>query len=114
MILANVIALAMLYGEILHFVEEWIKLLGVLLSALAGTIITDYYFVGPRLGSTAEEPAAVNWAGVTAILSAVLCAHWLLRPYQPIEVLTSLACVAAIYPTLRLTVFGPVPEISKS
>jgi cytosine permease len=36
-ILANVIALALLYGEILHFVEGWIKLMGVLLSALAAT-----------------------------------------------------------------------------
>ena len=113
-ILANVIALAMLYGEILHFVEEWIKLLGVLLSALAGTIITDYYFVGPRLTSEAEEPSAVNWAGIIAILSAVLCAHWILKPYQPIEVITSLACVAIVYPTLRLMVFRPVAAISES
>ncbi len=113
-ILANVIALAMLYGEILHFVEEWIKLLGVLLSALAGTIITDYYFVGPRLTSEAEEPSAVNWAGIIAILSAVLCAHWILKPYQPIEVITSLACVAIVYPALRLMVFRPVAGISES
>jgi cytosine permease len=113
-ILANVIALAMLYGEILHFVEEWIKLLGVLLSALAETIIADYYFVGPRLGSMAAEPDAVNWAGITSILFAVLCAHWLLKPYQPIEVLTSLACVAVIYPTLRLTVFAPVAGTTAS
>jgi cytosine permease len=106
-ILANVIALAMLYGEILHFVEEWIKLLGVLLSALAGTIIMDYYFVSRRVQNASEEPAAVNWAGIVAILTAVLCAHWLLKPYQPIEVLTSLTCVAVIYPTLRLTIFRP-------
>ncbi|MFQ5982759.1 MAG: cytosine permease [Woeseiaceae bacterium] len=111
-VLANVIALAMLYGEILHFVEEWIKLLGVLLSALAGTIISDYYFVAPRLGTAAEEPALVNWAGIVAILSAVLLAHWILKPYQPIEVLTSLACVAVIYPPLRLTVFRPVRTVA--
>ena len=113
-ILANVIALAMLYGDILHFVEEWIKLLGVLLSALAGTIIADYYFVGPRLGPAADEPTAVNWAGVIAILCAVLGAHWLLGPYQPIEVLTSLACVAIVYPTLRLTLFRPVAAVSEA
>jgi cytosine permease len=112
-VLANVIALVMLYGKILHFVEEWIKLLGVLLSALATTIILDYYIASRRVargagdsaGAAAPEP--VNWAGVIAILGAVVCAHWLFRPYQPIEVLTSLACVAVIYLPLRLTVLRP-------
>ena len=113
-ILANVIALALLYGEILHFVEEWIKLMGVLLSALAATIISDYYFVGPRLGSGSDKPDVVNWAGVIAILFAVVCAHWLLGAYQPIEVFTSVACVAVVYPALRLTVFRPVPALAQS
>lgn len=106
-VLANVIALIMLYGEILHFVEAWIRLLGVLLSALAATIILDYYVVSRRLKQAQEALAEVNWAGVIAILAAVYAAHWLLRPYQPIEVLTSLVSVAVIYPALRLTVFRP-------
>ncbi len=100
-------ALGMLYGEILHFVEAWIRLLGVLLSALAATIILDYYVVSPRLKPASPELAAVNWAGVIAIVAAVFSAHWLLKPYQPIEVLTSLVCVGVIYPSLRLTVFRP-------
>lgn len=105
-VLANVIALVMLYGEILHFVEEWIKLLGVLLSALGAVIITDYYVVAPRLGaSSAQSP--VNWAGVLTIIAAVLVAHWLLRPWVPVEVLSSLGCVVVIYPLLRLTVLRP-------
>lgn len=106
-VLANILALAMLYGEILHFVEVWIKLLGVLLSALAATIILDYYFVSRRLPDPEGAPVAVNWAGIIAILSAVYGAHWLLKPIQPIEVLSSLALVAIIYPTLRLTIFRP-------
>lgn len=104
-VLANVIALLMLYGEILHFVEQWIKLLGVLLSALAGTIIVDYYLVRRRVAPDPGEPAAVNWAGVIAILVAVYGAHWLLAAWQPIEVLTSLVLVAVVYPALRLTMF---------
>ena len=116
-VLANVIALIMLYGKILHFVEEWIKLLGVLLSALATTIILDYYVVSRRgaghvgaksaAGAGVEAWEPVNWAGVIAILAAVVCAHWLFRPYQPIEVLTSIVCVATIYLPLRLTVLRP-------
>ena len=85
-----------------------------LLSALAATIIADYYFVRRRLRSTFDEPDAVNWAGVIAILFAVFCAHWLLGPYQPIEVFTSVACVAIVYPALRLTVFRPAAAVSRS
>lgn len=110
-VLANVIALVMLYGEILHFVEDWIKLLGVLLSALAATIIADYYFVKPRLAGADQSVAGVNWAGVTSILAAVIFAHWLVKPYQPIEVLSSLACVAVLYPTLRLTIMRPRSDL---
>ena len=106
-VLANLLALGMLYGEILHFVEAWIKLLGVLLSALAATIILDYYFVSPRLPSPQGEPETLNWAGLVAILAAVYGTHWLLKRFQPVEVLSSLALVAVIYPLLRLTVFRP-------
>jgi cytosine permease len=111
-VLANAIALAMLYGEILHFVEEWIRLLGVLLSALAATIIVDYYLVSPRVAANTREPASINWAGVTSIIAAVFTAHWLLRPFQPIEVLTSLICVAVLYPALRLTIFRPANGVN--
>jgi cytosine permease len=107
-VLANVIALLMLYGQILHIVEEWIKLLGVLLSALAGVIVMDYYVVAPRLREPpGQEGGPVNWAGVLTIIGAVLFAHVLLKPYFPVEVLSSLGCVAVLYPLLRLTVFRP-------
>jgi cytosine permease len=108
-ILANIIALLMLYGHILEFIEAWIRLLGVLLSALAGLIIMDYYVVGPKLkraGQTAVDEV-VNWSGVTTIIVAVILAHFVLRPYLRIEVLGSLLCVAALYPLLRLVIMRP-------
>ncbi len=109
-ILANIIALAMLYGHILELVEGWIKLMGVLLSSLAGTIIMDYYWVRPLL--TEREKAAtiqekINWSGVISIIAAVLAAHYWLKPYLPIEVITSLFCVATLYPLLRLVLLRP-------
>lgn len=107
-VLANIIALLMLYGRILHLVEGWIKLLGVLLGALAGVIVMDYYVVAPRLRRpAASEGGPVNWAGVLAIIGAVFGAHVLLKPWFPVEVLSSLACVAVLYPVLRLAVFRP-------
>ncbi len=115
-VLANAIALAMLYGHILEMVETWIKLMGVLLSALASVIIMDYYFVGPRLASdnqhttredlghsVFQEP--VNWSGVIAIIAAAAIAHFMLRNYFKLEVLSSIASVVCIYPLLRLRLF---------
>jgi cytosine permease len=108
-ILANIIALLMLYGHILEFVEAWIQLLGVLLSALAGTIIMDYYIVRPKLNRAGltQIDEAVNWSGVVTIIAAVILAHYVLQPYLRIEVLGSLLCVAALYPLLRLVILRP-------
>ena len=105
-VIANVIALLMLYGQILELVEAWIKLAGVLLSSLASVIIADYYIVAPRLRrrhGAHSELIDVNWAGILSIGFAVYCAHYLLRPYQPIEVFTSIAVTIVCYTVLRLT-----------
>lgn len=108
-VLANVIALGLLYGQILEFVELWIKLMGVLLSALAATIIMDYYVTRPRLARTRTPgPESVNWAGVISIIAAVTGAHLLLQRWCPVEVLSSLAIVAVLYPLLRLGPLRPV------
>ena len=104
-ILANVIALIMLYGHILEFIEAWIKLIGVLLSAIASIIILDYFVVSPRTGQVENE--SFNWAGAISLVCAVVIGHWLLRPYQPIEVFTSIATVIVLYPALRLFIFRP-------
>lgn len=109
-VLANIIALVMLYGHILELVEAWIRLLGVLLSSLAGVIIMDYYFTSRRLPRPVGEKIVedkVNWAGVITIIASVVLAHGLLKPYQPIEVFTSLACVFLLYPLLRLVILRP-------
>jgi len=110
-VIANIIALSMLYGNILEFIEAWIQLLGVLLSALAGVIIMDYYVVGPRLKRAGQTwgGEVVNWSGVITIIVAVILAHYVLQPYLRIEVMVSLLCVATLYPLLRLVVMRPSP-----
>ncbi|MEW7985206.1 MAG: cytosine permease [Candidatus Thiodiazotropha endolucinida] len=105
-VLANIIALLMLYGHILELVEQWIKLLGVLLSALSSVIIMDYYIVAKRL--TEVDPSEqINWAGVISLITAVVLAHWVFKPWQPIEVLSSIATVTLVYPMLRLWLLRP-------
>lgn len=104
-VIANIIALLMLYGHILELVEAWIKLLSVLLSALASVIIADFFIVRPRLearGIDCSKPREVNWIGVASIALAVGSAHYLLKPYQPVEVLTSIVVTLVCYSALML------------
>jgi len=112
-IIANIIALLMLYGHLLELVEAWIKLLGVLLSSLASVIIADYYIVRPYLAKkqiACDRLQEVNWAGISAILIGVCSAHYLLKSEQPIEVLSSIVITLAAYTLLRLTIFAPPPK----
>jgi cytosine permease len=104
-IFANIIALLMLYGHILEYVEAWIKLIGVLLSSVATLIIMDYFVTAPRLNNLESEN--VNWAGVISFLMAIVIGHWLLKPYQPIEIFTAITTVVVLYPILRLYVLRP-------
>jgi cytosine permease len=48
----------MVYGHILELVEHWISMLGVMLSAISGVIIIEYYITGPKLARLGHDPAA--------------------------------------------------------
>lgn len=109
-ILANVIGLVMLYGQILSLVNAWITILGVLTTAFAGVIIADYFIVRPRqraLGTLPDQPDVCNWAGVITVVAAFVIAHFLLRAIMPVEFVTTLVVCLAGYPALRLKVFRP-------
>jgi cytosine permease len=109
-LMANVIALLMLYGHILELVEAWIGLLGVLLSTLSGVILVDYFIVTPLLEkklTSSVKVESINWAGVITILSSVILAHYVLTDIIVIEVITAGLIVIMLYPLLRLTVFSP-------
>jgi len=104
-VLANIIGLVMLYGKILALVNSWITILGVITTALAMLMITDYFIVRPRLGKSdvagiPDEP--VNWSGVISVIAATILAHYVLNKYQPIEFFTSAITVLIVYPTLRI------------
>jgi cytosine permease len=104
-VLANIIGLIMLYGEILALVNAWITILGVMTTALAMVMICDYFIVRPRLGQhdvSAHRPDAINWSGVISVVVATILAHYVLNRYQPIEFFTSALAVLILYPTLRL------------
>ncbi len=107
-ILANIIGLFMLYGQILALVNDWINILGVLTTTFAGIMIADYYIVRKRQLNIEEEiqkNEIVNWAGVITVVLATVLAHYVLPSVIPIEFLTSLGVSLIGYPVLRLLVF---------
>ena len=80
-----------------------------MLAALAAVIIADYYVTAPRLRGR-RGAGAVNWSGVLALVVAVGAAHFVLRRWMPIEVLSAVACVCLFYPLLRLQLLRPAME----
>ncbi len=114
-ILANVIGLLMLYGQLLALVNSWITMLGVLTTAFAGVIVVDYFLVRRLVGAAgadaAEQLESVNWAGVLTVVLAVLLSHYVLNRYIPVEFFSTLILCLVLYPALRLTVFRPLPVL---
>lgn len=109
-VLANIVGVLMLYGQILALVNSWITILGVLTTAFAGIVVADFFIV--RRVSKEEldlkAPAEnVNWAGVVTLIVAVITSHYLLAQIIPVEAITTVAICIVVYPALRLTVLKP-------
>jgi len=113
-ILANVIALLMLYGHLLELIELWVTILGVIVTAFAGIIVADFYVVKTWLGKEAkdvpEKPESVNWAGIVTLIVSVGLAHYVLANFVPIEATMTLFLSMIIYPILRTSVLKPAPS----
>jgi cytosine permease len=107
-VIANLIALLLIAFGILGWVEAWIEVLGVMITAFVSVMVVDYYFVSRRVGSGHQvEPELINWAGVITTLAATVLAHYVLVKIIPIQFFTSLAAGFIVYPILRLTIFRP-------
>lgn len=115
-VLANLIGLLMLYGQILALVNSWITMLGVLTTAFAGVIIADYFIVRPREAQRAapsgtdasiDDAESYNWAGILTTVVAFVASHYVLAGALPVEFATTLVICLVGYPVLRLTVLRP-------
>jgi len=108
-VIANIIALLLIAFGILGWVEAWIEILGVMITAFVSVMVVDYYFVSRRVGSGhhQEEPEFINWAGVITTIASTVLAHYVLVKIIPIQFFTALAAGFVLYPILRLTVFRP-------
>lgn len=104
-VLANVLALVMLWGAILDWFHGFITVLGILTTCFSAVIILDFFFVRPRLHAAALAAVAaekVNWAGLITCALAFVLAHYVLNQYVEIEFATSMVVSALLYPPLRL------------
>jgi cytosine permease len=105
-VIANVLGLIMLSGDILKRVAGLLNIFGVATTALAAVMIADYYFVRrflPRDG----RPDRMNWAGVISATIAVSLAHWSLAKLFPLEFATTFVITTILYPILRFWAFRP-------
>lgn len=109
-VLANLLSLLFLYGEILKWFYEFLVSLGVLTTCFGGIMLSDYFLVRPMLDQNRIDRYGmdnVNWAGVLSIFLAYGLAHFVLNSIIPVEFMTSLAVSFLVYPVLRIVVFRP-------
>lgn len=107
-VLANVLGLVMLYGELLALVNAWITLLGVLTTCFAGVILADYHLLGGH-ARRGDHREAVNWSGVIATLVATWAATSPLTPWVPVPFVSALVLSVGLYVVLRRLVLVPRP-----
>jgi cytosine permease len=114
-IIANLVGIAMLFGNIRAKIAAWMNILGVVTTALATVIIMDYFVVRPLGGLRHERGAgdSVNWAGVIAALAAILIPQFMPAGLVPVPFFATVVIAAVIFVPLRLVMLrrlGADPE----
>jgi purine-cytosine permease-like protein len=110
-VLANVLSLFFLYGELLTWFNSFLVVLGILTMSFAGIMMADYFIVRPRLRQEDTDvygAESVNWAGICSIPIAFVLSHYVLNSIITIEIFTALAVAFIGYPLLRIFIFKPV------
>jgi cytosine permease len=111
-VIANVLGLIMLSGDILERIAGLLNVFAVATTALAAVMIADYYFVR-RLLPFEEDPDRMNWAGAISATIAVLLAHWPLAKMFPLEFASTFVITVILYPILRFWAFRPQPVVAR-
>jgi cytosine permease len=107
-VLANILGLLMIAGDILGLINRYLGILGVTTTALAGVIIADYYIVRRRQAANPDQVESVNWAGVVSVvLSSATGAILTETGVTSLGFLVTLGLVLVLYPVLRRTVLTP-------
>jgi cytosine permease len=101
-VLANVIGMLFVAGDILDLVFSYLGILGVTTTAIAGVIIADFFIV--RRGQVADvaRVETVNWAGVISVVTSALAGTVLAETgVTQLGFVVTLVLVLVLYPVLR-------------
>lgn len=115
-ILANLLSLLFLYGNLLDWFNSFLVILGILTMCFAGIMLADFFIVRPVLGqedTNAHGADDINWAGITSIPLAFVLSHHVLADLVPVEILTALGVAFVIYPLLRIYVLKPGNQVKR-
>lgn len=105
-VLANLLSLALLGGELLSWFNAFLETLGILTTCFAAVIVADYFFV-QRQQRVAETPEAVNRAGIVTIVAAFILSEYVLVALLPIKSISAIVTALILYPLLRIFVLRP-------
>jgi cytosine permease len=101
-VLANVLGLLMIAGDILGLINRYLGILGVTTTALAGVIIADYYIVRRRQAADPDRVESVNWAGVVSVVLSSATGGLLAETgVTSLGFLVTLGLVLVLHPVLR-------------
>lgn len=103
----NVLSLVFLYGNILEWFNAFLVVLGILTTCFAAIMLADYFIVRPRLTLAEPDREALNLAGLVALASGFIAAHYLLVRWNPVEFLSAVVVSSVVYPWLRLGILRP-------
>lgn len=109
-VMANILSLFFLVGNILVWFNAFLVILGILTTSFAGIMLADFFIARPwlaRHGIRSPDREMINWAGVTTLALAYLLARHVLPAWMPVEALSAILVSLVLYPLLRGTILRP-------
>lgn len=105
-VVANLLSLALLGGELLSWFDAFLETLGILTTCFAAVIVADYFLVRRRDGDS-ELSESVNRAGMVTIVTAFILSEYVLVSLIPIKSISAILTALVLYPLLRMFVLRP-------
>lgn len=107
---ANLLGMIFVATSVEKWLGDFLVILGILTTCLAGIMIADYFIVRPRMGQediTVHTMDKVNWAGVVSLVVGFVIAHYGLNNVIKLEFFTALFFSFGAYPLLRMYLLKP-------
>lgn len=104
-VVANLLSLLFLYGEIITWFKSFLIILSVLTVSFSGIMLADYFIVKRwlnRVDSLPGRVVQVNWAGVVTIISSFILSHFIFNRIIQVEFVTAITVSLLLYPLLSM------------